>query len=81
MSERHLVGTDQDPVPMCNAFVKSIVVLFLALYRVYQVYGTAVFRQPCGNRRSQKVSYIRKGFYVHLDRDSNPIPLARQPHV
>ena len=34
MSERYLVGTDRDPVPSCKAFVMSVVVLFLALYRV-----------------------------------------------
>ena len=35
MNERHLVGTDRDPVPACKAFVGSVVVLLLALYRVY----------------------------------------------
>ena len=34
-NERHLVGTDLDLVPACKAFVRSGVVLFLALYRVY----------------------------------------------
>ena len=34
MSEQH-VGIDQDPVPTCKAFVKSVVGLFLALYHVY----------------------------------------------
>ena len=35
MSEQYLVGMDQDPVPTCKAFVRSVVVLFLALYHVY----------------------------------------------
>ena len=34
-NERHLVGTDRDPVTTCKAFVKSVVVLFLVLYRAY----------------------------------------------
>ena len=25
MSERHLVGTDRDPVPTCKVFVRSVV--------------------------------------------------------
>ena len=29
------VGTDRDPVATSKAFVRSAVVLFLALYRVY----------------------------------------------
>ena len=33
-------GTDRGPVPTCKAFVRTVVVLVLALYRVY---GTAVF--------------------------------------
>ena len=33
-SERHLVGTDRNPVPTCKVYVRSVVVLFLALYRV-----------------------------------------------
>ena len=37
MSERGLMGTDRDPVPACKPFVKNVVVLFLALYRVYEV--------------------------------------------
>ena len=49
MSERHLVGKDREPVPTCKAFVRSVVLLFLDLYRVYYVYGTIAFRQPCGN--------------------------------
>ena len=32
MRERHLVGTDGDPVPTCKVFVRSVVVLFLTLY-------------------------------------------------
>ena len=35
MSERHLMGTDRYPIPTCKAFVKSVVVLFLPLYRVH----------------------------------------------
>ena len=35
MSEEHRVEMDQDPVPMCKEFVRSVVVLFLALYCVY----------------------------------------------
>ena len=34
-NKQHLVGTDREPVPTCNAFVRSLVVLFLAVYRVY----------------------------------------------
>ena len=34
MSERHLLGTDRDPVPTCKAFV-NIVVSLLALYHLY----------------------------------------------
>ena len=34
MNERHLVGTDRDPVPTCEEFVRSAVVLFMPLYRV-----------------------------------------------
>ena len=34
-NERHLVGTERDPVPKWKAFVRSVVVLFLALYHVY----------------------------------------------
>ena len=40
MSERHQVGMDQNPVPTYKVFVRSDVVLFLALYHVY---GTIVF--------------------------------------
>ena len=29
------VGTDRDLVPKCKAFVRSVAVVFLALYRVY----------------------------------------------
>ena len=35
VNEWHLVGMDQDPVPTCKAFLRSVVVLFLALYGVY----------------------------------------------
>ena len=35
MGEQHLMGTDQDLVPKCKAFVRSVFVLFLALDRVY----------------------------------------------
>ena len=35
MSERNLVGTDRVPVPTCKAFVRNVVLLFLALNRVY----------------------------------------------
>ena len=34
-NERHLEGVDRDPAPTCKAFVKSVVVLFLAFNRVY----------------------------------------------
>ena len=33
--ELHMLGTDQDPVPMSIEFISSVVMLFLALYRVY----------------------------------------------
>ena len=35
MSEQNLVGTDRDSVLTCKSFVTSVVVLFLALYRLY----------------------------------------------
>ena len=40
MSERHLVGTGRDPVPMCKVSVRSVVV---ALYRVY--HGVFSYRE------------------------------------
>ena len=36
--------------------------LILALFWVFQVCGAAVFWLPCGNRRSQSVPFVRKGF-------------------
>ena len=48
-NEGHLVGTDRDLVSTCKTFVRSVFVLFLALYRVYLVYGTTVFWQSCEN--------------------------------
>ena len=35
MRERHLVGIYRDPIPTCKSFVGSVVVLFLAFFRVY----------------------------------------------
>ena len=33
MSERHLVGEDRDQVPMCMAFVRSVVVYVVPAFR------------------------------------------------
>ena len=32
-----ICGEDRDVVPLCIAFVRNVVVLFLALYRVHEV--------------------------------------------
>ena len=34
-NERYLVQMDRVPVPTCKAFVRNIVVLFLALFHMY----------------------------------------------
>ena len=43
ISERLLVGKDRDPVPTYKAFVRSVDVLFSALYRVYKCMETLSF--------------------------------------
>ena len=35
-NERQPLGTDQDPVTTCKVFVRNVVVLFLAFYRVFK---------------------------------------------
>ena len=41
MRKQNLVRMDRDSVPTCKVFVRSIVVLFLGLYHMYQRYGAA----------------------------------------
>ena len=44
-----LLGIDRDPVTMCKVFVRNVVVLLLALYRVFKNMKPPSFCQPCGN--------------------------------
>ena len=54
MTERHLVGTDRDPVP-------SVVGLFLALCRVFKTMEPLSFDNP-----AKKKIYI----YIYKERES-----------
>ena len=46
MNERHLVGTDRDPVPMRKAFVRNVVVLLLVLYMCIKCMEPLSFDSP-----------------------------------
>ena len=34
--DRQLLGTDREAIPTCKAFARNVIVLFLALYRVFK---------------------------------------------
>ena len=44
--KRQLLVTDQDPVSVCIAFVRNVVILFLALYRVFKSLAQMFFDSP-----------------------------------
>ena len=45
-NERQLLGLDQDEVPTSKVFVRKVVVLFLALYRVFKSMELLCFDSP-----------------------------------
>ena len=53
------MGIDRDPIPACKVFIRNVVVLFLALYRVFKSTEPLSFDSPV-KTDSQKVPYVRK---------------------
>ena len=66
MSERHLVGTERDPVQKCKAFVRSVAVLFLALYRGIKCMEPLSFDRPA---ETDVVKRFPKWMYPECARD------------
>ena len=69
------MGTDRDPEKKRKAFVRSIVVLFLALYKCIKSMEP-LSSDSHEETRNQKISKHRKGFYVRRSMESNLRPPA-----
>ena len=58
------MGTDRDPVPTCKVFVRNLVVLFLALYRVFNSMESLSFDSPAENNNILAEALFLKLFEI-----------------